>query len=80
MMIIFLGLITLLFLLGTIAIVFAPTPIVARGLIMLYGIFASFLLWAAIALREDPFGVSLFAGLSIWSAASAWITHRVSHW
>ena len=80
MMIIFLGLITLLFLLATIAVTVAPTPIVVRGLIMLYGIFVLFLLWAAIALREDPFGVSLFLGLSIWFAASAWITHRVSQW
>lgn len=80
MLIIFLGLITLLFILGTIAIVVAPTPIVAHGLTMLHGIFALFFLWAAIvALREDLSGV-LFAGLSIWFAASAWITHRVSHW
>ena len=87
MMIIFLGLITLLSLLATIAILIAPAalmPTVSHGLTILLGIFTLFFVWCTVMslLIEDSsyVGVLFFAVLSAWFAGSTWVSHRVDRW
>lgn len=83
-MIIALGLITLLSLLATIAILIAPTalmPTVLHGLTILLGIFTLFFVWCTVILLiEDSSYVGVFAVLSAWFAGSAWVSHRVGRW